>query len=94
MEAVIELDKKDVEALAQSRFTRQYWKRLIAWAIVIVVVVIISMRLLPDEPLIWQTVVSMIPMIAVYIWGAIWWVKASGKATKELIEQWQKDTGQ
>lgn len=88
---MIELTKQDIKAIANSRFTRHYQWRLLGSLAVWATIGIVIALALPDEPSLALMIGSFSPFFAIYIAGAIWWVKSQDKAIKTLVKQCQDD---
>jgi len=82
---MIELDKHDVEAVANSRFWRRYGLRLAIGFIGILLLLVGSGMLV----IVWPHAVYLpIPLIATLVVGYIWVYRTVTKAMKELVGQW------
>ena len=88
---MIELGKRDIRAVASNRFTHTHKWHLIGWIVGIVLIAVITVKLTPLETSWVVKLIAFIPLLAVYVLGAIWWVKAQDKAIKALVSDCEKD---
>ena len=84
---MVELHKNDIQAVSNDRFMRQYWKRLVLY-MAIIIALLIGCGLLVQPG--WgpaKSAALMSPGLIMYCAGAIWWIRSSSRAGRELVEQ-------
>ena len=89
---MIELSKNDIQAIANDRFNRRYWKHLVGYLIAVIALLV---GLGMAAPMTWPTaarICLMVPALLMYIFGALWWIRSSNKAGKALADACQSDT--
>ena len=89
---MVTLDKKDVEAIANSRFMRQNaWRMWGSFAGIVVATIVAGTLIQPDPRWSLTTIVFVAVVAAFTLAWVAWWITKQIKVTKALIKECEED---
>lgn len=86
---MIDLDERDVKAVARARFIRTHEKPL-AIALIGAIAVFLGLAYLAVKVENFSEYIAIIPIITLFVYIA-WYIKTIYKKEKELVEEWRKN---
>jgi len=98
---MIELDKKDIEAIAKARFARKHWNKILVSAILMAALLFgLFFLMVRDWPVSFEQIERPLVMaffaifFTIWIGGALLWGRAERKAIKALLADGEIQNGQ
>jgi len=83
---MIELNEKDIKAVARSRFWTKYQWWFVGFLVLLVIAVFASSILIN---FVWAPILS---IVVLFTTGFIWMYKAQSRYEKKLVESWKEQT--
>lgn len=87
---MIELDERDIKAIAQARFNTRYLKAIIAFFVTWVALTALMFSNLRDNTPMWLEIATGVVLVGLYLAGVLLWQRLAAKAERALVKEWRE----
>lgn len=88
---MIELKREDLRQIAINRYHGAHWRRIVVYLAILVVGAVVLGLFVPDSAPIITKAIGIGAMVAYYLAGAIYYVRAQERYIKDFITQCEAD---